>query len=152
MPKPDSITKDLESKKKLPDVVEQKFDGWGDAVVLLEKLNSLKAQVGRKPDNKKGKEGTGLLAEIEDVATQLSAIMAVEGLNGLRHNNLVFSDTWIEGRESVDLKALKIELVQAGVDLTLVNECIQKCTKTGEGYVRRMLTDLDKPRGGGWDE
>ena len=152
MPKPKmSREEEIKSKRSLPDVLELKFEGCMDAVLLLEELAKIKGQIGTKPDEKKGKEGSGWLAQEAQIKQKLSAIMAVEGLTGLRHNNLVFSDVWMEGRASTPIQDLKIELVQAGVDLGLVNECIAKVTKTGDGYARRVLTDLDKPRSG-WDD
>ncbi len=157
MPKPTKAEVEIESKKNLKDIAELKFDGWGDAVVLIEQLSKLQEQVGHKPDEKKGKEGSGLLAEVASIKSQLSAIMAVEGLTGLRHNNFVFSDCWVDGRETTPLKDLKIELAQEGLlktdkDFELWEKCVKAATKKGDGYMRRMLTDLTKPRSGGWDD
>lgn len=141
MPKPKF---DDSKTKNLPDVAELKFEGWGDTVVLLEQLHELQQQVGKAPDEKKGKEGSGLLAQIHMIKSQLSSYMAVAGVDGLRHNNLVFSDCWIEGTERIDVKLLQVELAQAGVDLTIIKACVKAATKKGDGYVRRQLRDLNK--------
>ena len=140
----------------MPDVVTLQFDGWDTTVNLIEQLHDLQDKVGVKPDDKKGKEGTGLLAKIAEIKGQLSAIMAVEGLPGLRHNNLVFSDCWVDGRSSTSIKDLKIELAQEGLlktdaDFELWEKCVKAATKTGDGYMRRMLTDLNKPKFG-WED
>lgn len=148
MPKPKSSAEDLESKKRLPELLETDLDDRDEAVMLLEQLNQLQVQVGKKPDEKKNKEGSGLLKQIQEVKTKLSVILAMSGLNGLRHGSLVFSDCWVDGRPTLDVKALKIELASEGVDLELLNRCIEKCTKTGDGYLRRQLVNLDRKGAG----
>ncbi len=153
MPKVSSSKKsdESESKKTLPEVLDLKFEGAGEVVLLLEELATIKGQIGTKPDQKKGKEGSGWLAQVDVIQQKLSAIMAVEGLAGLRHNNLVFSDCWVEGRATLDPKTLMIELAMEGVDTKIIQKCVDKATKKGDGYLRRTLTDLNKPRGG-WDD
>lgn len=151
MPKPKANEKESKDLKSLSDVVELKFEGWEEVVFKLEKLNDLQALVGKKPDDKKGKEGAGLLAEIHNLKSELSAIMAVAGVEGLRHNNLAFSDCYIEGRETLDLKTMMVELAQEGVELEVIKKCVKAATKKGDGYFRRMLVDLNKPRGD-WED
>jgi hypothetical protein len=137
------MSKKPESKSKtLVDAAELKFEGWEDVVMLMERLQTLQNAVGVAPDEKNNKPGAGLLREINEIKSKLSTFIAVEGLEGLRHGKLVFSDNWMEGRSTVDIGALKLELVQHGVDLTLLNQLIEKCTKKGDGYMRRQLTEI----------
>src|SRR3990167_1530207 len=149
MPKPDLAKKKEADNKSLPQLLELDIESKEEAVGLIETLDRLQRQVGKAPDEKKGKEGSGLLAQIAEVKAKLSTIKLLEGLDGLRHNNLVFTDCAVPGRKSVDVQTLRVELAQEGVVIPkeLWEMCIERATKEGEGYYRRMLIDLDKTRG-----
>ena len=147
MPKAKLTTQPKTDAKSLPEVLElHNLTDREDVAVMLDQLFTLQAQLGRKPDNKKGRDGAGLLGQIDSIKQQLSSIIAVEGLDGLRHNNIAFTDCWVDGRVTVDVAELKTQLALEGVDLGLLNRSIEACTKRGDGYARRMLVDLSKPR------
>src|SRR3990167_3433439 len=80
MPKPDLAKKKEADNKSLPQLLELDIESKEEAVGLIETLDRLQRQVGKAPDEKKGKEGSGLLAQIAEVKSKLSTIKLLEGL------------------------------------------------------------------------
>lgn len=144
------------TKKDLPEILETECEDKDAITLLLEKGLALKSKIGVAPDEKKGVVGSGLLKEYHEVKEELGVFQKLHGFDGLRHNQIAYTVSHREGRETVDMKALVEGLVGCGVDPTVVRQCIENATKVGAGYYVREIVDLaaaKKPSGkkGEWD-
>lgn len=112
------------------------------AVELLEEGRALKAKIGDKGDEKKDKDGSGLLWDLAKIERELTEIINEHGLEGVRFNKSVFTVSAREGRTSVDVEVLKKELLVAGVDLSVVRSAVAAATKVGDAYYVREWKEI----------
>ena len=84
------------SKKDIPEILEQEIDEREEAVLLLEKAASLKEQA------------RVLIEEFDAAKERLMEIQLTHGLEGIRHNRIVFASIPIEGRISNFLWGVKV--------------------------------------------
>lgn len=134
------------ARKDLPQILDQEIEDKDDIVFKLERGLDLKKQIGTEPDEKKGVEGSGLLKEYYDIRKDLAADLVLSGLEGFRHNNVVFVSTHMPGRETLDAKRLVEELVARNIDPKVVAECMRLATVEGKGYYKNEIVDLNKSR------
>ncbi len=73
-------------------------------------------------------------ARVKTIKARLAAIQEENDLLGLRHGTRAFASASADGKKSLDVPALKVALVNAGVDVGVVVACIEACTKTGDPY------------------
>lgn len=129
----------------LPQIMEQgsvEADARSRATELLEHGTRLKSQIGEKPEPDKNKEGSGLLKELQDVKDELTMIQTTYGLEGVRHNNLVFIARLQDGRASTPMKEVVKELLARNVSIETINAAIIAATKTGDSFWVRDLEVL----------
>lgn len=125
----------------LKDVLEMDDDDLGgdvepgDVVQMLEKADYLKKQLDEKVEG-------SMAYEYKQVKEQLSEIQSSNGLEGLRHNRIVFIARWQQGRTSFDQKKLAQELVMKGWDVGEVKSLMDRCTKQGEDFLVREIKEL----------
>lgn len=140
------------SRKDLPQLMSQDVEDKEEIVLKLEKMRSLKQQVGVEPNESKNIEGSGLLKELYDIKQDLAAELSLSGLEGFRHNNLAFVSTHMPGRETLNTVVVMQQLVKAGVAPDVVKECFEAGRETGKGFYKHELVDLAKPRKNGKDK
>ena len=128
-----------EPKVKLPELLELDVAGKDEAVLLLERAADLKTKIGTDPDERKGKAGSGLLAEYAEVKVRLQSLMVEMGLEGLRHNKISYVARWQEGKKGLDTKLLVEALLTAGVGADVIASAMGSAMKQGEGYFVRTL-------------
>ena len=142
-PKDKQQTEETNGSKSLPQLLEQEGEWTKRAVYLSEMGHALKAQIGEKADEGKGKDGHGLLGKLSGIEDELRLIQIEHDLAGLRHNNTVFRCVTRDGRESLNQKQLRLELAERGVDLGVINEAWEAATKKGEAYWVREWKELE---------
>lgn len=151
------MSKETKTKKKdLPEILETECEDKDKITLMLEKGLALKNQIGVQPDEKKNIEGSGLLKEYHDLKEELGVMVKYYNFDGLRHNQIAYTVSPRDGRETVDIKVLAEGLVAAGVEPTVVKQCIENATKRGPGYYVREIVDLSIPKKSGgkkgeWD-
>lgn len=131
-------------RKNLPDVVDAFVDDNGKrdvAIALLERGHEIKKLLGSERDKKtgrpaKGDPGYGLLAELEDVKSELAMIQEQEGLAGLRFGRIGVQTTLVDGRSTLSAE----KLLEAGVS----PEQIAKGFKVGDSYYKTELFEIKK--------
>ncbi len=120
------------SKKDIPEILElEEIDERDEAVLLLEKAATLKEQA-------------RLLTEEFDAAKErLMEIQLTHGLEGIRHNRIVFASIPIEGRTIVSVATMSEYLLAHGVPVGIIAEAKQAATTRGESGWRREIKVLD---------
>lgn len=123
-----------ETQRRLPQLLECDGDYVSRAIHLLELGRALKTQIGEKADERKGTPGSGLLGRLGDIEDALRLIQVENNLQGLRHNDIVFSATAKDGREKLDRKKLMDELYDRGVSAEVINEAFDAAIAEGHHY------------------
>lgn len=129
-------------RNELPEILETDLDERDEAVLLLEQAMSLKNAIGEEPDEDKGKEGFGLLAEYYKVKAKLMEIQVIGGLDGLRHNKIVFIASLQNGRVYTDQDAVVNYLLDNGVPAETIGAAFEAGRKTGKSYWKREVREL----------
>lgn len=130
-------------KASLPEILELNDVSERDQAVLwLEEAIELKTTIGKEPEKGKEGTGTGLLGKLAELKDRLFTFAGENGLEGIRHNKLVFSLQLVQGRETVDLDAVVNYLLEHGVEAKLVGEAIAQAKKRGENYWKKDLAIL----------
>lgn len=105
------------------EVMEQVFinDDWSpaDVALLLEKC--MEAKIRRDQAEEYYKE-------------QLAEIQQAEGLDGLRHNQIVFRMRQVKGRKTLDKEKLVMGMEMQGLSKAAIKSVIEYATKTGDEY------------------
>lgn len=131
-------------KDKLLDITSLGLAEQNEIIGLLQRGSEVKQQIGEKPDSKKGKPGSGLLKEVDEIADKLMAIQMANQLEGLRYGRLAFTSRLQPGRETVSMEVFKEQLVLAGVDVDTIVECESRARKTGDMFPVREIQVLSE--------
>lgn len=146
--------KEVKAAKRdtVPDVINvpTMIDILDRVSYLLDHGVELKTTIGVKPEPKKNKPGSGLMADLDVVMEELSQIQYRYNMQGLKHRNLMFTVNQVDGRKTLDQPRLAQELlarfagvVKRGVDpLAIITECFEAATKTGDSYFVREIEVL----------
>jgi hypothetical protein len=110
--------------------------GWAARAELLLKIGfSLKQQIGTKPDEKKGKEGTGLLKRLGEIEDELRLIIVEHHLGiGLSYGNIQFTVEPRAGRRGLDAEKLIDELLNRGVDSRTIQDALEAAVTRGNPF------------------
>ena len=144
-----------EERKDIPEINTFKgvpHDVSERVIHLLAEGAVIKGRIGKKPDHKKGQDGTGLLADLDKITEELTLIQLRYQLDGLRYGRFAFVSTMQDGRATLNKEKLKQELiaqlsgvVKKGTDvIEIVNQCFETATKTGDPFLVRELEILDE--------
>lgn len=135
-------------KANMPDVIDQNLDGVDGPIdskelgLALEEALALKIQIGVEPDEKKNIEGSGLLKKMHDMKETMAIIAATNGLEGLRHGQVAFTNRLQDGRSSLDTEKFCQELLAAGVKVDVITAAMKAATKTGEPFWVRQFSKI----------
>ena len=133
------------AKKDLVEILEvEGVDEANEIVLLLEKTLDLKTTIGVAPDEKKGTVGSGLLKDYDESKKQLAISQMTNGLDGLRHNKIVFTSRLQDGRSKFDFEKFCQYLVSHGVKVELISDGIREYTSTGDSFYVNEITELKK--------
>ena len=126
-----------QSKRDLVEILETDCEEKEQITLLLEKTLDLKIEKER------------IEVAYEEAKEDLGAYQKVYGFeNGLRHNHIAFVMSHREGRSSIDGTKLVTELVERGVDPTLVRDAVVAATKQGKDFYVKEVVDLRVKKGG----
>lgn len=117
-------------KANLPEILDQDIEGKDEIALLLERTLDAKIEV---------EQNTKFL---NDCKEQLGEHTACNGLEGLRHGKVVFTQRLQDGRKILDTEKLCQELLTRGVKAEVIEESIKAATKQGESYWVREITSL----------
>lgn len=129
-------------KASMQDVLEQ--EGLAEdrqfIIETLERANQIRLQVGMQPDD--DHEGSGLLRELYEAKQELAAIASVNGLEGLKHGKVVFTQRLQTGRSGVVLNKFIELLLASGVSAETIARCKDEATSTGPSFWVREISEL----------
>ena len=118
-------------KASLPEVLDQGLDVDSEEVALL-------IEQGLELKNEAAK-----FSELhKDVAEKLGEIAASNGLEGLRHNDIVFTQRLQDGKKSTDIEKFIQGLLSRGVMVDVITAAMKEAAKVGDSYWVRSISRL----------
>lgn len=124
-----------ESRKALPEVLETDLEDAGHVVLLIEEAAALKKELDPKIEGSKA-------ARYEEIKTELTMIQTSAGVEGLRHNDVVFVARLNNGRTTVDNKRFVQGLLERGVKAQVIEAATEAATKTGDPFWVKQIEEI----------
>ena len=131
------------TKRQLPEVLEVRgLRGKDKLAVLLDEAADIKAVLNKNVPDDEYDPKVHLARRYEEIKDELAMVQQTNDLDGIRHNNVVFSARLQKGRVSVPIKDFKEALLERGVKAAVVTAAEDEARKEGEAFWVREIEVL----------